>query len=107
MESVWLDFLSKQLPVVFILGVFCIAMYKYLTGEIKKKDTMIEVKDSQILEQNKQVMILYGQAIDSQNKSIAVKEKMLLVIDRLENDKEKSLIVLDRIERYMEKLSDK
>ena len=87
--DIWFDFLSKQLPVIVIEGIFLYAMYKYLTAQIDKRDGIIEKKDLQILEQNKQVMTLYGQAIDSQNKSIAVKEQMLVVLDRLENDIEK------------------
>ena len=87
--DIWFDFLSKQLPVIVIEGIFLYAMYKYLTAQIDKRDGIIEKKDLQILEQNKQVMTLYGQAIDSQNKSIAVKEQMLVVLNRLENDIEK------------------
>ena len=89
MDSLWFEFLAKQLPLVALEGIFLYFMYKYLTSQIDKRDKTIEIKDIQILKQNEQVLTLYGQAIESQNKSIAVKEKMLTVIDRLERDIEK------------------
>lgn len=63
MEQFWLDFLTKQVPVVVILGIFSYAMYKYFTAVIQKKDDdfskILDKKDVVILEKEKEIKELH------------------------------------------------
>lgn len=69
MEQFFMDFLTKQIPLVIVLGLFCLAMYKYFTAVIDKKDLAIEEKDEEIKELHKEMRSLTIQCLDAFNKN--------------------------------------
>ena len=80
MENAWFEFLTKQAPVIIVLGLGVYAMYKYFVAEATKKDAIIALKDDHIQGQNEEVMHLYKMAIEAQTKSIQVQEQLIDLI---------------------------
>lgn len=79
METFWFDFLSKQLPVIVVLGIFCYGMYKYFIAVISKKDQIIEDKDDEIKELHRQLLDLTTkclQVIDRNTDAINVIKRL-------------------------------
>ena len=86
MEVLWNDFLVKQAAVIVVLGLVVYFMYKYFVAESAKKDGIIAAKDLHIEEQNKEVMLLYKMAIETQTKSIQLQEQLIDLIKEVKND---------------------
>lgn len=59
MQSFWLEFLTKQVPVIVVLGFFCFGMYKYFIAVIEKKDVLLDNKDAQIKELHEKLMAAF------------------------------------------------
>lgn len=72
MENFWFDFLSKQLPVIVVLGIFCYGMYKYFIAVINKKDEIIEEKDEEIKELHKQLLEMNAKCLQAIERNTAV-----------------------------------
>lgn len=69
MEQFWFDFISKQLPVIVVLGFFCYAMYKYFIAVVEDKDEKIESKDKKIEELNSKLLELTVKCIEAINRN--------------------------------------
>lgn len=59
------SYLVQQVPVVVVLGVFCVFLYKLII----KRDATIKEKDGLLEKDRNQMMDLYGKAIEAQNKT--------------------------------------
>jgi hypothetical protein len=71
-------FLQRS-PLVLILCVISYVMYTYL----QRRDATIKEKDELIINQNERLMILYRNAIRSQNRLRTVIEELRKDIERL------------------------
>lgn len=79
MTSEIIDILLKQSPVIVLMGITLYIMYNY----INQKNKVIKEKDDLIIEMHGKLMVLYGQAVTSQN-------SLTNVIEELRKDFERS-----------------
>jgi hypothetical protein len=73
------DILLQQSPVIILLCIVCYIMYLY----INKRDQVIKEKDTLIIEQTEKLMVLYGNAIESQNRLSHVIEELRKDIEKI------------------------
>lgn len=73
------DILLQQSPVIILLCIVCYMMYLY----INKRDLVIKEKDTLIIEQTEKLMVLYGNAIESQNRLSHVIEELRKDIEKI------------------------
>jgi len=73
------DILLQQSPVIILLCIVCYIMYLY----INKRDQVIKEKDILIIEQTEKLMVMYGNAIESQNRLTNVIEELRKDIERI------------------------
>jgi len=73
------DILLQQSPVIILLCIVCYIMYLY----INKRDQVIKEKDTLIIEQTEKLMVMYGNAIESQNRLTNVIEELRKDIERI------------------------
>jgi hypothetical protein len=71
-------FLQRS-PLVLILCVISYVMYTYL----QKRDATIKEKDELIIQQTERLMVLYGNAVESQKRLSTVIEELRKDIERL------------------------
>jgi len=97
MSSAFLDRLLQQSFSVIVLCIFCYAMYRIILKLIEK----ITSKDAELKEERTQVIVLYGKAIEAQNKTTEalnksndIKVQLMGMIKDLQIDLEK---IKDRI----------
>ena len=72
MEQFWFDFLSKQLPVIVVLGIFCYGMYKYFLAVVDKMDKKIEEQENHIKELNEKLLDVTVKCMDAINRNTQV-----------------------------------
>ena len=72
METFWLDFLTKQMPVIVVLGIALYVDRKYFTEAIIKKDEIIEAKEEEIRDLNKKLLELTKNFLTAFNKNTDV-----------------------------------
>ncbi len=65
MDSAFQELLLRQAPIVILLIAACFLLYKIIFFLLKK----IESKDLELKAERTEVMILYGKAIESNNKT--------------------------------------
>ena len=57
-QTFWIDFLSKQLPVIVVLGFGIYWLCKYFIKVIESKDEIIKEKEEEIRELNQKLLEL-------------------------------------------------
>ena len=82
--DIW-AYLLQQAPVIVVLGLVCFGLYKAL----KARDAEIRVKDTQLANERKELMELYGQAVQAQQRGNDIQLQLIAVIKELQFDLDK------------------
>jgi len=67
MSELWVDFFSKQVPVILVLGMVIYFGYRYFVSQAEKKDQIIASKDLQLREQTDRLIDLYVEDIKTKS----------------------------------------
>jgi len=78
-QSKLMSTLLEQSPIIIVLLVISYIMYGY----ILRQDKAIAAKDKIILQQTDKLMVLYGNAVESQNKLTHVIDELRKDVERL------------------------